>query len=370
MPADQFYTAVIVKDDSVSVTIDGQMTTVPFDAANFEPLCSAVRRQAPSEEIRALLTPAKAIETFLKDSVFEIRVEKETSAASILLNGKEVQSQVSDMILEHFAKGEDVTAIKNFFVKAMQNQSLGEVDVLFNFVTNNKLPIHPDGDILCFKATRANGYDQHSGTVLYKIGEYVTVVNADRNKGTQCSTGLHIGGRQYVKGFARADSMIFVLKVNPADAIYFKDHNDNGKMRVSKVFVYGATHRDADLEYFLPALVAHSPEGDKLQEAADKHGVQTKNLKGENAKTTRTVLRTKDKAVKKAVAAVKKEQTFVSKSAKQISFTTKTGQTYTAEAVLAGVKASGQNGFARLIGIARTTLQNWLSVINGNVRAR
>jgi hypothetical protein len=365
------FTAVIYAGESISITIDGDTTTIPADAPNFDDLCALAKAGASKDEIKKVLTPAVAIQTVAAEAGFELRFNPTNEAVAVFLNGTEINSKVSDLIVKAYMDKADFGPLKNFLLKAMSNRDAKEADVLYDFVVKNRLPIHPDGDFLAFKSTRPDGFDHHSGTVQYRVGEYLHVKNADLNKFTQCSTGLHIGGRDYVKSCGGGNSAVWIIKVNPADTIFYRADGQQGKMRVSKLFVYAQTTGQAILETILPFMTASSPEGDLLETAAKKApvGKQESGKKG-SAQVVKQMAKGKGKAEKAVVREAKKEQSFVTKTKKALTFSTKGGVVYTAKQVLDGVSAHGQRGWAAATGIARTTIQEWIKMINGEKRDR
>jgi hypothetical protein len=341
---------------------------VNADAPNFEPLYNLIKTNGPADQVKDLLTPATQIRKVGEKAGFEIRINDANNAVGVFFNGSEVNSKLSAMLVEMFMSGNDFEPLRNFMIKALSNRDATEADVLYDFVIKNKLPITPDGDFLAFKATLANGFDRHSGTVQYRIGEYLHVTNFNPDKRTQCGSGLHVGGRNYVKGYGHTDDAYWIVKVNPADTVFYRADASDGKMRVSKLFVYAQCFGGAALDEFVPFMVTHSPEGDVLEKAA-KRGKKVQQKGGMTAQVATQAPRPK-KSERKAVAEAKQAQSFVTKATNGHKFTTKSGKVYTAQDILDGIKEHGQNGYAAFTGIARTTLQGWIAVINGKVRKR
>lgn len=379
------YTAMINTDPitglgAVSVTIDGKTVNIPSDAANYEDLIAALRTKASKEAVAKLMTPIEHFKALAQDAGFEIRLNVSLDKIGVFWEGAEVHSKVADMIIEHHHAGEDFTTLKNFLKKAMNNvNGVGEMDTLFDFIKDAKLPLHPDGDFLAFKATRGDGFDKHTGTVKYEVGQYLEVKNFDKNKFTQCGQGLHVGDRKYVKSYGTiGNDAFFVVKVNPANAIFYRDHSYSGKMRVCKLFVYAqiAMGEGVDLEQFLPFMVASSPEGDILELAALNDPIEqapsdipeapVEDLEGRSAKVAKKTAKPASKPVKKA----KKGQSFVSVGKGKMTFLTKDNVAFTAKQVLDNVAQFGQRGWSAKSGIPRTTIQDWLKAINGATRKR
>jgi hypothetical protein len=98
------------------------------------------------------------------------------------------------------------------------------VKELLNFMSKGDLPIADDGSIVAYKVLKttdkSNGFvDCHSGKVTQKLGSFVQMDEklVDPNRRNECSTGLHIARRKYLKGFN--GNIITLVKVAPEDVI-------------------------------------------------------------------------------------------------------------------------------------------------------
>lgn len=363
------YNAVITTGECITVNCGGEITTIGADALNFQALCDLVKAMAPIEKIKEALTPADQIRKAGEKAGFEIRINDSTGAVGAFFQGNEINSKLSEMLVEMFVAGNDFEPLRNFLIKALSNRDAKEADVLYDFVINNKLPITPDGDFLAFKATHSDGFDRHRHTVQYRIGEYLHVTNFDPDKRTQCGVGLHVGGRNYVKRYGNRDDAYWIVKVNPSDTVFYRADTSDGKMRVSKLFVYAQCYGGSALDEFVPFMVAHSPEGDLLENAAKK-GKKVQRTGGLTAQVATQAPAPKNRAERKVVNGAKESQSFVTNGVRGQAFTTKDGKIYSTKTVLEGVKEHGQRGFASMTGVARTTIQGWLDTINGTARKR
>ena len=87
--------------------------------------------------------------------------------------------------------------------------------------------------------------DHHSHTFKIRIGEMVTM---DRNKcdtvqENTCSTGLHIGGRGWLKENYFGDTGLACL-INPADVVAVPPYDDYGKLRTCAYLPMDIIHYD------------------------------------------------------------------------------------------------------------------------------
>lgn len=107
------------------------------------------------------------------------------------------------------------------------------VDDLLTFLSKGTFPITSDGCFLAFKRVRDDLRDVYSGTVLNKPGSVIQMdpdlVDPDRAK--ECSTGLHVATRAYLKNFS--GDRLLLIKVDPEDVIAVPIY-DVSKMRVSR----------------------------------------------------------------------------------------------------------------------------------------
>lgn len=106
-------------------------------------------------------------------------------------------------------------------------------DVL-KFMEKGDLPVADDGTIIAYKRLYRSGdrfVDPHTRKVRQRVGSYVCVDESlvDRNRGTECSNGLHIGRRAYMGSF-NGDVMV-LCKIAPEDVVAVPHRNPN-KVRV------------------------------------------------------------------------------------------------------------------------------------------
>lgn len=106
---------------------------------------------------------------------------------------------------------------------------------LLNFMKNADLPIAEDGSIVAYKLLykkEDHFVDCHTRKVIQRVGDYVYMNEelVDLNRRTQCSTGLHIARRDYLKGFK--GDVIVICKIAP-EAVIAVPYNEPSKVRVA-----------------------------------------------------------------------------------------------------------------------------------------
>lgn len=106
---------------------------------------------------------------------------------------------------------------------------------LLKFMERGDLPIANDGSILIYKVLRRKTdgvyVDCHTQKVPQKVGSYVCMDESlvDHNRNNECSNGLHVARRGYVRGFS--GDVCVLAKLAPEDVIAVPTYDAN-KMRV------------------------------------------------------------------------------------------------------------------------------------------
>lgn len=129
--------------------------------------------------------------------------------------------------------------ILNFLrrVARVINERNHSIEDLFRFLERADLPIADDGSIIIYKVLRKHrqkeGYfaDCHTGNVPQRAGSYVVMDASmvDHNRRNECSNGLHVARRGYIRCFP--GDVCFMGKLAPEDVIAVPDYDAN-KMRV------------------------------------------------------------------------------------------------------------------------------------------
>lgn len=172
------------------------------------------------------MQPKTAIEKF-SGGILQIR------DGGIFYNGEKVHNYVAEKALKMYHDGFNINPLMNFMKNLFQNPSKQSVDSLYRFLEHNDMPITEDGFFMAYKNTRLDGYDKHSGTVLYEVG---IPVKMERNKvqddiNITCSYGLHACSLAYIKNMWGHSGKNFLVKINPKDVVSVPTDYKNSKLR-------------------------------------------------------------------------------------------------------------------------------------------
>ena len=193
---------------------------------------------------------------------------------TLFWKGDKLHNSLAIKIINMYQEGFSIEPMVLFMENLMQNPSKRAVSELYGFLEKGELPITPDGYFLAYKKVRKNYKDCHSGKVLNKpanlltveeaaampmkagkvtvaVENGITVVSMDRNavdddKDRTCSEGLHFCSQYYLNHFGGERTMI--LKINPRDVVSIPSDYNDSKGRACRYEVVGELGADQQLE--------------------------------------------------------------------------------------------------------------------------
>ncbi|OCP21982.1 MULTISPECIES: hypothetical protein [unclassified Ensifer] len=145
--------------------------------------------------------------------------------------------------MERAIEAGDTEGVENFMKRcaAVIDKRGHSIQELLNFMKKGDLPIARDGSIIAYKVLKTQGdiiVDCHSGEVKQKVGSRVVMDEklVDPSRRTECSSGLHIARRGYLRNFG--GNVIMMVKIAPEDVIAVP-MGEPDKMRVAAYHVVG-----------------------------------------------------------------------------------------------------------------------------------
>ena len=189
------------------------------------------------------------------------------------------------------------------------------VEDLLKFMERADLPIADDGSIIIYKVLKRNGngadgkyVDYHTKRVGQWTGAYVCMDEklVDHNRNNECSNGLHVARRGYIREFS--GDVCVLAKLAPEDVIAVPSYDAN-KMRVCGYHILFelSNQQYACLKQNRP--ITEDPEGKKLLALAisgqhiDKtHEVRITGSMGTDIKVTKLTQVSESKPLTEPVA--------------------------------------------------------------------
>lgn len=227
--------AMLYTGQNLTVVLEGKPYNIPKETPGFDQLLTMIRdgnteaaiKDYIERDVRRLQEATKALDG---DVAIDVK------AGVVMYKGAEVRNSLTDKMLEMLEEGFDLAPMSKFLNNLMQNPSMRAVNELYGFLEKGALPITPDGCFLAYKAVRSDFKDIHSGTMDNSVGQTVQMPRnaVDDNKDRTCSYGLHFCSVEYLQHFARHDSNVVILKINPRDVVSIPADYQDTKGRACK----------------------------------------------------------------------------------------------------------------------------------------
>lgn len=222
--------------------------------------------QLPKEEERPLTKGAEAVAEIMANAVntsnasfvnvatAEIakntKVEEEVVVAVLgdntVIHGIE---QLDDQMKAVTAGVTSIDGMQLFLNRAASVKRGHSVEDLLKFVQKGELPFADDGTVLVYKRLKPGPDDEtfvdcHSGNVKQRVGSMVHMEEklVDSNRRRDCSNGLHVARRDYLRSFS--GSVVVLCKLAPEDVIAVPEY-DARKLR-AKAYHIIARLSDSD----------------------------------------------------------------------------------------------------------------------------
>lgn len=228
LPVKPAQISMLYTGQNLTVVLEGKPYNIPKETAGFDQLLNMIREGKAEKEIKDYIErDVRRLQEATKALGGDVAIN--AKAGVVTYKGEEVRNSLTDKMLEMLEEGFDLAPMSKFLNNLMQNPSMRAVNELYGFLEKGNLPITPDGCFLAYKAVRANFKDIHSGTMDNSVGRVVEMPRnaVDDNKDRTCSYGLHFCSVEYLQSFARSDSNVVILKINPRDVVSIpSDYND------------------------------------------------------------------------------------------------------------------------------------------------
>lgn len=360
-----------ITNGAISVYVDGRMRTVPRSNVNFDALAVALRQPTHDlDEIKALVN----LDSFVARMTFGLL---QVSDNQVRYQGKAMHGVMVDRLLTMLSQGFDVTPLANFMNRVMQNPTDTAKDEIFLWLESGNNPFTPDGCFLAFKAVRPDYKDKYTGTMDNSVGKVVQMrrEDCDPDRNNECSRGLHFCSQGYLRSFAFSDDKIMVVKVDPADVVAIPRDYNHQKGRAWRYEVVGeipsqevaATFFNESVinDDYQANVVGNKPMSEPVavvEESVREKTIADTLLGGvadaeDSAGSLNKAISNQVQSVTSTITPASKASTTVIKNA----FRTSDGRTFSEQEVLNALKQAGSTrGAARMLDIAKSTIQGWL----------
>lgn len=213
----------------IMVSVDGETYQITRDNKNFAKIEALVKKQK-WDEVFNLLGAAKNVVVYTEGNI-------KYDGGQITYKGKPVDNYVAEKIIAMINEGKaDYQPLMRFLDKVMESQYDHVKEHLFRFLEYGEIPLTRDGCFLGYKYVRSDYKDAHTGTMDNSPGN---IVKMDRSKVVSdphqaCSSGLHVGTKQYSAG---SHQKTVIVKVDPRNVVSVPFDYGHQKMRTCEYYV-------------------------------------------------------------------------------------------------------------------------------------
>jgi hypothetical protein len=215
----------VITPANVNVFYNDETYTVSRNSDRYSTLIDLLLEGGNEDEVLELLD----IKGFIENSAGEL---VSLDRGFMEMEGEEIPATLANAIIDGLYENKSltVTALRNFWSKLKLNPNPETVTNLFNFLKNKDFSILENGNFTAYKYVRGDLKDSYTGTIDNSPGSVVTMdrEDVDHDNNRTCSTGLHVGSWDYVKGM---DKFILLIEVNPEHVCAVPTDYNNQKMR-------------------------------------------------------------------------------------------------------------------------------------------
>lgn len=230
---------------SLTWYVGDESYTVTDEHRNFHEIHRKVRAGASKDDILPLFSNKTRVNRYFdKAGLYGCHFDGST----VWVNGQQVPTELSTLIIDHVNEGTDPTHLVTFFNKLLNNPSYQSQRELVSFIARHGLTITKQGNFIAYKGLRRDGSSVHAGTATVngksvtghipnQVGSVISMPrgSVDDNRSVACSQGLHAGTWSYASSFGRGETAR--VEIDPSDVVSVPKDSSEQKLRVCKYTV-------------------------------------------------------------------------------------------------------------------------------------
>lgn len=349
--------AYTITPSSVNLLLHGRMRTLNSTHPNFAAVREALKNyglHGSSPELEARIADLVDIPQFIA-KVTEGRVK--IGDTSVFFDDKEVHGVIAKRLLSMLGQGFNVAPLARFLDRLMSNPIPTAADELYLWMEQSELPLTADGCFLAFKKVNNEYKSYHDGQTDNSIGAKLPLLDEskyDTDRYRTCSAGYHFCSFNYLSSYFGSEGRVVICKIAPEDVVAIPSDYNNAKGRAKTYEIIGEVPEDEAKQFFAGKAVVNdfgvyaSTEED---EEFDPWHDYEYNGYGDDGDSDYDWQ--EDEVPVEPDPAVEEP----------VLFTTSDGRVIDGDEVTKIVEAHGQRGASRLMNVARSTLQDWLTKI-------
>jgi bifunctional DNA-binding transcriptional regulator/antitoxin component of YhaV-PrlF toxin-antitoxin module len=232
--------------NTLSIFFEG---TNPLLVPKSNPMYSEIREKLANGLRKGLYTIVDLAAKIKSATKGKFTLIEQDGTDVILLYGKAMDSELSDMVIKFVDAKQPTEALENFWKNCCLNPSKESRESLYGFIQANGFTLTTDGCFIGYRSVTSDFKDHRTRTMDNSVG---ATVSMDRNKvdpdpNNTCSSGLHVAAWDYAwNAFGGHRGTCVEVKVNPKDVVTVPPDYDNQKMRVCEFKVVSVVTQSRD----------------------------------------------------------------------------------------------------------------------------
>lgn len=231
-------------EEVLTFLVNGDAYVAAGNHPKFDEILAAVR--AGDESATDLLDVANAIANVIADEQLSERLR--AANGRITFDNDPLDGALEQTIIRYLESDDraNLAPLVRFVEKVMTNPVEHSREQAYGWIAQQSFSITDDGNLLAYKGYKpvdGGGFrSTHNGDAIvngerqdspvYQIGDLVELPRSEvvHDPNASCSRGLHIGTKQYARGFG---SVQLLVEVNPRDLVSVPN-GEGAKARVSR----------------------------------------------------------------------------------------------------------------------------------------
>jgi hypothetical protein len=233
-------------EETLTVITDEGPEVLTSEHPNFCDVKRAVQKKEPGRVVKTLLNIARTVREKFQELSPRVGVRGNT----VYFDGEPVESSITRQIVRFLREGvQDWRPLVKFLENIHENPTEHSREQLYDWLRARDFTITPQGFIVGYKGVRNDGeggYQSgfsgrafvddvlHTGRIPNYVGATVKMPRSEvaHDPSAACSTGLHVGTRDYARSYAQG--ALLTVVVNPRDVVSVPTDAGGEKVRVSQ----------------------------------------------------------------------------------------------------------------------------------------
>lgn len=352
--------AYTITPSSVNLLLHGRMRTLNSTHPNFSAVREALKNYGlygASPELEARIADLVDIPQFIA-KVTAGRVKVGDNA--VYFDDREVHGVIAKRLLGMLGQGFNISPLARFLDRLMSNPIPTAADELYLWMEQSELPLTDDGCFLAFKKVNNEYLSYHDNKTDNSIGSKLPLLSEDRydtDRRRTCSSGYHFCSFNYLRSYYGDEGRVVICKIAPEDVVSIPNDYNNAKGRAKTYEIIGEVPENEAQQFFAGKAVVNDfgtyrgagddyDEHDIYADDGAPNYSDDEDYYGDDGDSYAWG----DDVVEQTPAA-----------AAPAACTTSDGRVLNGDEIIKIVEAHGQRGASRLMNVARTTLQDWLT---------